>query len=161
MSPVSKETLKALTTGINSEIASYVFYLEASKQQTATRIKSVLEELALEEKRHFQILERQHSSLINSEQWVSTADVFKSKDLPEISEEMSAVHRQLIDEVRKTSSLGAILAIAYRLEEDAFTLFNDQITKSESDEGRQMFRELAKFEQGHMRKIEDMRKLYA
>ncbi len=161
MSPVSRETLKALTTGINSEIASYVFYLEASKMKAASKIKSILEELALEEKKHFQVLERQHNSLIKSEQWISIADVLKSKDLPEISEDMSSVHRQLIDEVRKTSSIGAILDIAYRLEVEAFELFTAQEKKSESDEGRQIFRELAKFEQGHMRKIEDMRKQHA
>ena len=161
MSPVSKETLKALTTGINSEIASYVFYLEASKKQAASKVKSILEELALEEKRHFQVLEKQHNSLIKSEQWISIADVLKSKDLPEISEDMSSVHRQLIDEVRKTTTIGAILDIAYRLEVEAFELFNAQEKKSESDEGRQIFRELARFEQGHMRKIEDMRKQYA
>ena len=39
MSPVSKETLSALTTGINSEIASYVFYLEASKRQISTEMR--------------------------------------------------------------------------------------------------------------------------
>jgi rubrerythrin len=161
MSPVSKETLKALTTGINSEIAAYVFYLEASKKQVAAQIKSILEELALEEKRHFQILERQHSSLIRSEQWVSTADVFKSKDLPDISEDMSAVHRELIDEVRRTASIGAILDIAYQLEEEAFAMFDAQAAKAESDEGRKIFRELAKFEQGHMRKIDEMRQQYA
>ena len=161
MSPVSKETLKALTTGINAEIASYVFYLEASKMQSAVKIKSILEELALEEKRHFQILERQHSSLIRSEQWISTADVLKSKDLPEISEDMSAVHRELINEVRKTISIGAILDIAYRLEEEAYNLFASQEAKAESDEGRKIFRELAKFEQGHMRKIDEMRKQHA
>ena len=160
MSPVSKETLKALTTGINAEIASYVFYLEASKKQAAVKIKSILEEIALEEKRHFQILERQHSSLIRSELWVSTADVFKSKDLPEISEDMSAVHRQLIDEVHKTSSIGAILDIAYRLEEEAFAMFDAQVAKAESDEGRKIFLELAKFEQGHMRKIDEMRQQF-
>jgi hypothetical protein len=66
MSPVSKEILNALTTGINAEIASYVFYLEASKKKGAAEIKSILEQLALEEKRHFQILERQHNSLIKT-----------------------------------------------------------------------------------------------
>jgi len=161
MSPVSKETLKALNTGITAEIASYVFYLEASRKKISADIKSILEELALEEKRHFQILESQHDSLIRSEQWISIADVFKSKDLPDIKEDMTSVHRQLIDEVRKAATIVAVLNIAYRLEEDAYNFFSGQVKRAESDQGRRMFGELAKFEQGHMRKIDDLRRKYA
>ncbi|MEW5796875.1 MAG: ferritin family protein [Candidatus Zixiibacteriota bacterium] len=161
MTPVSKDILNALTTGINSEIASYVFYLEASKKKISADIRPVLEELALEEKRHFQILERQHHSLIKSEQWISLADVLKSKELPEINEEMSAAHRQLVDEVRKTTTIKGVLDIAYRLEVDAYELFIGQEKKAASDEGRKMFAELARFEQGHMRKIDEMRRRYA
>jgi len=161
MSPVSKDTLNALTSGINSEIASYVFYVEAAKKQISSEIKSVLEELALEEKRHFQILERQHHSLIKSEQWISTADALRADELPEINEEMSSVHRQLLDEVRKTTTMSGILNIAYRLEEDAYRLFAGQAEKAESEKGRKVFSELAGFEQGHMRKIDELRKKYA
>jgi rubrerythrin len=71
------------------------------------------------------------------------------------------VHRELIDEVRRTASIGAILDIAYQLEEEAFAMFDAQAAKAESDEGRKIFRELAKFEQGHMRKIDEMRQQYA
>ena len=161
MSPVSKEILNALTTGINAEIASYVFYLEASKKKGAAEIKSILEQLALEEKRHFQILERQHSSLIKSEQWISLADVLKAKDLPEISEEMSGRHKGLIDEVRKSTTIKGILDIAYRLEVEAFELFDGQARKAQSDEAKKIFKELAGFEQGHMRKIDEMRRKHA
>ena len=157
MSPVSKETLSALTTGINSEIASYVFYLEAAKRQDSANFKSVLEQLAAEEKQHFQILERQHHSLIKSEQWVSTADILKAEGLPEINEDMSSAHQALIDEVRKAPSIKAILDIAYRLEEDAYRLFAGQEQKAESDAARKLFGDLARMEQGHMRKINKMR----
>ncbi len=161
MSPVSKEILNALTTGINAEIASYVFYLEASKKKGAAEIKSILEQLALEEKRHFQILERQHSSLIRSEQWISLADVLKAKDLPDINEEMSARHQGLIDEVRKSTTIKGILDIAYRLEVEAFELFDGQARKAQSDEAKKIFKELAGYEQGHMRKIDEMRRKHA
>ena len=157
MSPVSKETLSALTTGINSEIASYVFYLEAAKRQDSANFKGVLEQLAAEEKQHFQILERQHNSLIKSEQWVSTADILKAEGLPEINEDMSSAHQSLIDEVRKAPSVKVILDIAYRLEEDAYQLFAGQEKKAESDAARKLFSELARFEQGHMRKINKLR----
>lgn len=157
MTPVSKETLNGLTAGINSEIASYVFYVEAAKKVESAEVKSVLEGLALEEKQHFQVLERQHHSLIKSEQWISIADVLKADDLPEIDEEMSSTQQELIDDVRQTQSVAAILEIAYRLEVDACELFTSLGAKADTDEGRRIFIELAKFEKGHMRKIDQMR----
>ena len=49
----NSEILKALTRGIESEIAAYVFYPEADKIVDDERLKSVLEMLAVEEKKHF------------------------------------------------------------------------------------------------------------
>jgi rubrerythrin len=161
MSPVSKDTLKALTTGINSEIATYVFYVEAARMDVSAQIRPVLEDLAREEKKHFQILERQHNSLIKSEQWISLADVLKSDDLPEINEDMTSTHKGLIDEVHRAHSVKQILDIAYRLEEEAYTLFAGAEQKADSEEGKKIYKELARFEQGHMRKINEMRKQYA
>jgi len=161
MSAVSSDVLNALSAGINSEIASYVFYLEASKKPQAHEIKAVLENLALEEKKHFQVLERQHNSLIKSEQWISLADVLKGEHLPEIGEDMASVHRELIDEVHKADSIVTVLDIAYRLEEEAYTLFAEQEKVMVSPEGKKVFGELAKFEQGHMRQIDQMRQKYA
>ena len=161
MSAVSSEVLNALTVGISSEIASYVFYLEASRKPQAVEIKSVLEELALEEKKHFQILERQHNSLIKSEQWISLADVLKGEHLPEIGEDMAEVHKELLSEVQQANSIMKILDIAYRLEEEAYSLFLNQEKAVSSSEGKKVFSELAKFEQGHMRQIDQLRQKYS
>lgn len=157
MTPVNPEVLNALTAGINAEVASYVFYREASKKPEAGEHKKVLEDLALEEKKHFQILERQHHSLITSEQWISLADVLKAEGLPEINEEMADVHSKLIDEVKAADSLRVILDIAYRLEVEAFELFSGQVEIATSEDGKKIFRELAKFERGHMKQIDEMR----
>ena len=161
MTPVNPETLQALTAGISSEVASYVFYLEASKKPETIEFKGMLEDLALEEKKHFQILERQHNSLIKSEQWISLADVLKEKGLPEIDEEMAEVHKNLIEQVRGAGSARAVLDIAYRLEEEAHDLFAGQVEKTGSEEGKKMFLELAKFEAGHMKMIDQMRQKYS
>ena len=158
MAPVNPEVLNALTAGINAEVASYVFYLEASRKPEAAAHKKVLEDLALEEKKHFQILERQHHSLITSEQWISLADVLKAEGLPEISEEMADVHSKLIDEVKAADSLRVILDIAYRLEVEAFEMFSGQVEIATSPEGKKMFEELSKFERGHMKQIDQLRK---
>jgi len=156
MSAVHPDTLAALTAGIQSEVASYVFYVEAAKKSVASKDKDILEKLAFEEKEHFHVLERQYDSLVRSEKWISTADILKQEGLPEITEEMSQEHRQLIDEVAKAGSMKAILDIAYRLEEEAYRLFASAKDKVNSEEGRKMFEQLSRFEQGHMKTIAEM-----
>jgi rubrerythrin len=161
MTPVNPDTLLALTAGIQSEVASYVFYIEASKKTQAKQFKDVLEKLAFEEKMHFQILEGQHHSLLRSEKWISTADILKKEGLPEIGEEMTDVHRDLIKEVQAADSIKKILDIAYRLEEEAFVLFDREADRTTSPEGKKVFQDLAKFEEGHMRIIQEMIKKFA
>ena len=151
----------ALTAGIQSETAAYVFYIEASKKTQAKQFKDVLEKLAFEEKMHFQILEGQHHSLIKSEKWISTADILKREGLPEIGEDMTDVHRDLIKEVHAADSVKKILDIAYRLEVEAFELFEREAGRTTSDEGKKIFQDLARFEEGHMRIIQEMIKKFA
>ena len=157
MSPVHPDTLAALTSGIQSEVASYVFYLEAAKKAEAEEHKDILKKLALEEKEHFRVLERQYDSLVRSEKWISTADILKQEGLPEITEEMSAQHRDLVDEVSRADSMVKVLDIAYRLEEEAHTLFASAAKMVDSDEGKKMFEHLSRFEEGHMRTIAEMK----
>ncbi len=161
MTPINADLLNALTAGISAEIASYVFYLEAAKRADSAEFKKTLEDLALEEKKHFRILERQHHSLITSEQWISLADILKGEGLPEINEQMNEMHAKLIDEVRIAETLLAVLDIAYGLEVKAYDLYLGQISRTKSREGKAMFEELAKFERGHMKLIDDMRKKLA
>lgn len=156
MSAVHPDTLAALTSGIQSEVAAYVFYVEAAKKVDDSQLRESMEQLAGEEKDHFHILERQYDSLIRSEKWISIADVLAQKGLPEIGEEMTQLHRQLIDEVAATETVGAVLAIALRLEEESRDLFSQAAARSDSDEGRQMFERLAKFEEGHVGLIKQM-----
>jgi rubrerythrin len=160
MTPVSPDILQTLSAGIQSEVANYVFYIEAAKRAETSEFKAVLEKLAFEEKQHFHILERQHNSLIRSEQWISTADIMKMEGLPEIGEDMSEKHKPLIEEVRRADSLKTILEIAYRLEEEAYSLYSREASRSESPEGKKTFEKLAQFEKGHMGIIRDMMKRY-
>ena len=160
MTPVNQDLLAALTTGIQAEVASYVFYREALKKQETEQISRILNDLALEEKRHFHVLERQYDSLVRSEKWISTADVLKEEGLPEISEEMSEHHRALMKEVADSKSLGEILNIALRLEIEARDIYRGALKWVSSEEGRKMFERLISFEEGHVRKVMEMQKKY-
>lgn len=161
MSPVNPQVLMALTTGIQSEAAAYVFYVEAAKKSQAVDFKDVLQKLALEEKMHFQLLEGQHDSLVRSEKWISTADALKRPGLPEISEDMTERHKDLILEVQQAGTVQKILEIAYRLEEEAYEMFDTAANRTDSAEGKKIFGDLAKFESGHMTIIKEMMKKYA
>jgi len=160
MTPVNQEILQALTSGIQAEVASYVFYREALKKQEAEKIKSVLEELAMEEKRHFHVLERQYDSLVRSEKWITTADVMKEEGLPEVPEEMSKTHKALMDEVAEAKDLKTILEIALRLEQEARDIYTGALNHVQSQEGRKMFERLVSFEEGHVRKVKGMMEEY-
>ncbi len=160
MTPVNPQILMALTTGIQAEAASYVFYVEAAKKSQAAQFKDVLQKLALEEKMHFQILEGQHDSLVRSEKWISTADALKKPGLPEIGEDMAERHKELIREVQQADSVKIILDIAYRLEEEAYDLFDREASRTSSPDGKKMFTDLAKFESGHMTIIKEMMKKF-
>ena len=160
MSPADKETLAALTAGIQSEVASYVFYRKAAQKTDHDEIKVILEKLAIEEKQHFQILERQFDSLVRSEKWITTADALRQDGLPEIDEDMTLKHQNMVDEVAKTNSLSEILDIALRLELEARDLFRVAANRCDSESGKKMFTQLAGIEEGHAVKIKDMQKKY-
>jgi len=153
---VDPEIIDALTDGIQSEIAAYVFYLEAIKIIDNKKMKTVLENLAGEEKKHFQILERQHDSLIRSEKWISTADILKQKGLPEIDKQMQDKHTELIKKVRNLKTNREILEMALMLEYEARDLFVKFEKDAKSDEAKKIFKRLAGFEEGHAQLIKNM-----
>jgi rubrerythrin len=160
MSPVSRQTLDALTAGIKSEVAAYVFYIEAAKKQASSQIKDVLHKLALEEKDHFHVLERQYDSLVRSERWISTADILKQPGLPEIPEDMTSQHSVLVEEVRKAVSIQDVLTIAYRLEEEAYELFAGEAERADAPEAKAIFDKLSRFEETHMILIKELLRKY-
>jgi rubrerythrin len=160
MSPVSRQTLDALTAGIKSEVAAYVFYVEAARKQALAEIKQTLQKLALEEKDHFHVLERQYDSLVRSERWISTADILKQPGLPDISEDMTSQHSVLVDEVRKAATVHDVLTIAYRLEEEAHELFAGEAERADAPEAKAIFDKLSRFEETHMILIKELLRKY-
>jgi rubrerythrin len=156
MAPVNPKVLESLNIGISSEIKSYVFYMEAAKSIHAAGLEETLLKLAGEEKEHYKILERQHHSLITSEQWVSYNDILKQTGLPEINEEMAETHKALIDSARSAKDKRGILEIALGLEKEAFDLFSKAADEATDDEEMKTFQFLAKFEMGHINLITGM-----
>ena len=156
MTPVNAKVLESLNFGISAEIKSYVFYMESVKLVRSPELGRALLKLAGEEKEHYQILERQHQALITSEQWVSYNDILKQKGLPEINEAMADTHRILLEEVRQAKTEKEILNIGLGLEREAYRVYSQDAGKAADPREKEMFEFLARFEQGHVKLIQNM-----
>lgn len=150
------DVLAALTLGIQAEVAAYVFYLEAARKVRKQELIEPLKRLANEEKKHFHILERQYDSLIRSEKWITTADVMKQEGLPEINEDMTNEHKDLVKKVGNMKNDREVLNMALSLEEKARDTYKAAYDKADSDEARETFHHLTNFEQGHVNLINSM-----
>jgi len=115
-----------------------------------------LEKLAHEEKKHFQVLERRYDSEMRSEMWITMADVLNQEGLPEIDAQMAAKHRNLIADIHRLSTNREILEMALRLEEEARDLFVSLSGTAGSDDAKKVFKQLAGFEEGHVKLVQDL-----
>ena len=153
MAAVSQTVLEGLSTGIQAELAAYVFYTKGMKTTKDERLIELLGKLAAEEKDHYKILERQHDNLVRSEMWVAYNDIMLQPGLPNLDEMMENVHNEHIDEVTADTTPMRILEIALMLEKRARDLYADLATKVDDPKGKDMFEYLSKFENGHVIKI--------
>jgi len=156
MAPVNPKVLDTLTWGISAEIKAYVFYKEAAKLTENDEFRVTLLDLAAEEKRHYRILERQHHSLITSEQWITYNDILKQEGLPDIDEEMADKHKSVLDQVRNAKSEREVLDIAYDLEKRSNEVYAEAAGGADDPEEKLMFEHLAGFEKGHMLMVQKM-----
>jgi len=156
MTPVDKAVLDSLSTGIQGELAAYVFYKKAMKIVRDLNLVSVLARLAIEEKSHYQILEGQYDSLVRSEMWNTLSDVLRREGLPDIEEKMETVHESFIDELTDGTPSLRVLEMALFLEERAFNLYTGFAQKTENTNGRRMYEQLARFESAHIIKVKNM-----
>jgi rubrerythrin len=149
----TRESLDALSRGINGELAAYVFYKRASEKLSGDEVAGMLDRLAGEEKDHYWTLETEYDSLVRSEKWVTYNDIMRKEGLPEIPEEMAETHKKRLDALEDTNDTRAILQIAIELETEARNLYQSQIEKVDDPAAKEMFEFLSKFEQGHINVI--------
>ena len=160
MSPVDKEVLDGLSLGIQAELASYVFYKKSMELTKDAQLRDILAELAGEEKHHYLVLESQYDNLVRSEMWNTVTDVIRKEGLPDINERMDDVEEELLEEVSESTTPMRILEIGLILEERAFSLYSDLAKKVADPKGKDTYEYLAKFEKGHVLKIQKMMKNY-
>jgi len=158
MASVSQTVLDGLNTAIQAELAAYVFYKKGMNTTKNEKLKGLLADLASEEKDHYKILERQYDNLVRSEMWVAYNDIMLKPGLPDMDEKMEDVHDEYIDEISDKTPPMRILEIALMLEERARDFYTDMAEKVDDPKGKDMFKYLSRFENGHAAKIQKMMK---
>ncbi len=153
MNDSKQKSLDVLSTGINAELAAYVFYKRAAEKVDNTEISEMLQKLAGEEKDHYWLLEREYDSMIRSEKWVTYNDLMRKNGLPEIPEEMADVHKRRLERLEATDNILEILNMALELEQKAYDYYKGQIEKFEDPAAKEMLTFLSKFELGHVNVI--------
>ena len=151
---ISADALNYLTSGIQAEIAAYVFYKESLKIVTDPDLKIKIAEFAEQERKHFLALEKHYDRYVRSEKWVTYRDTLNRGDLPEIDESMGAKHVKRIEQVKAAKTTLDVLQIALNLEKEASELYKEAAGKATIADVKETFEFLMQFELGHVRIVE-------
>jgi rubrerythrin len=151
---VGEEALKFLNMGIESELAAYVFYRRASKMIDDEVVRKVLDDLAMDEKKHFLQLEDAYDKNVRSEMWAPYKDIMTRDGLPDIDELMQGTHKELLGKIPNLKSMKDVLEIALTLEKEAADLYRNASSKAKEPDIKKIFDHLVAFEKVHVNKIE-------
>jgi rubrerythrin len=138
------EQFKAIiSAAIKDEETAYEFYKSVSEKVKDANIKSLFKNFADEELKHKELLNGFLSGAAKTMQFDTGADykVSETVDKPNLSIEMKPADA---------------IALAMKNEEEAMKLYTDFANLSTDNEQKELFQNLAKMEQGHKAKLEDL-----
>ncbi|HOY30555.1 MAG TPA: ferritin family protein [Bacteroidales bacterium] len=132
-----------LSQAILNEIEAYEFYKSAAEKSANASLKEIFSELAEEENKHKIMLEAFLNSNVTVLNFHTTADykVSESVELPKLTPDMSFTDG---------------LALAMKKEEEAMVMYQKFADASSSEEQKHAFIQLAKMEQGHKARLEEL-----
>jgi rubrerythrin len=143
-------TLAALQMAIQTEIDGYNFYQTFANRTLDPNARAMFERLARDEVMHLELLRDTKAMLEESGRWVDYQGV--SLDVvtgaPIFSRE-----RVTQNIVAYTSDLSA-LRMAYLIEKDAVDFYTRAAHEARDANGKRMFLDLVKMEQGHLDMLE-------
>jgi rubrerythrin len=137
-----EEYKKIISVAVGNEIEAYEFYAGVSEKVKNSSLKAIFKELADEEKKHKNSLEGFLSDLRPMR--------FDEKKDYKISE---TVEKPRLSLDMKPSDA---IALAMKNEEEAMNIYTDLANCSSDQEQKKVFQALAKMEQGHKARLEDM-----
>lgn len=139
----SENYKKILAFAVENEVEAYEFYKGVAEKTQDANLKQIFEELASEEKGHEQLLQGFLATGANPLIFVETADykVAETIDKPKLSLEMKPVDA---------------IALAMKNEAEAMEMYQKLAENSTDADQKEMFLNLAKMEQGHKTRLEDL-----
>ncbi len=139
-------TLAALEMAIQTEIDGYTFYQRFSQRTEDPGARAMFERLAQDEVMHLELLRNAKAMLEEEGRWLE----FKGLER-EVVEGAPIFSRERVEQnlVAYTSDLSA-LRMAYLIEKDAVDFYSHAAEQTEDPDGKRMFQELTRMEQGHL-----------
>lgn len=144
--PSLDATLAAIQMAIQTEIDGYNFYQRFAGQTQDPNARSMFQRLAREEVVHLELLRNNKAMLEDSGVWAKYQEM-----LPDALEGAPIFSRERIEQniVACTSDLSA-LRVAYLIEKDAVDFYTRAAQQTDDLNGKRVFRDLARMEQGHL-----------
>jgi rubrerythrin len=143
-------TLAALQMAIQTELDGYSFYRRFARQTDDPGARAMFERLAEDEVMHLELLRSTKTVLEESGQWAEYQGLALEpvRGAPIFS-------RQRVEQnvVAYTSDLSA-LRVAYLIEKDAVDFYRRAAQGTTDPDGKRMFLDLVKMEQGHLDLLE-------
>jgi len=136
-----------LDFAISKEKEAAAFYSEAAKEETMSGAKDMLKEFALEERKHQALLEE-----FKKKGFASGISDYKFKWITDIKRSNYVVDM----EYRKGMAYNELLMLAMKREEKALALYNEMLAKSDTPEGKKLFKMLCQEEAKHKLALETL-----
>lgn len=144
--PELDATLAAIQMAIQTEIDGYNFYQRFAERTQDAHARAMFQRLAREEVMHLELLRNNKAMLEESGEWI------KYQEMPLGAVEGAPIFsRERIEQniVAYTSALSA-LRVAYLIEKDAVDFYGRAADQTEDPNGKRIFLELVRMEQGHL-----------
>ncbi|MCK5586824.1 ferritin family protein [Candidatus Bipolaricaulota bacterium] len=146
----ANDLLDSLRQAMIAERDGYQFYSMAAKQAGDPGAVEMFEHLAEEEMRHFNVLQKQYQSLLDTGAWVPEI----AWDEPWHPEGAGSLFTDdFVRRIRGRHLEMAALSLGILLEKQAFEFYSRQAESAEDGSVREFFRELANWEDGHYRML--------
>ena len=148
--PELDPTLTALQMAIQTEIDGYGFYKKFAAQTQDPDARVMFERLAQDEVMHLELLRTTKAMLEESGEWAE----YKGGPLDSVAG-APIFSRERVEQnvVAYTSDLSA-LRMAYLIEKDAMDFYTHAASATTDPNGKRMFLDLARMEQGHLNLLE-------
>jgi rubrerythrin len=148
MDKQTEDILAGLKTAIEAELTGQAFYKNAAKSTSDPMGKETFSRMAEEEMGHFRYLRHQYQSVLEKGDYDFSKKLdkrdHKHADSPIFSEEIK-------DRIKESHFEVSALSIGMKLEADAMNYYRSCAQKTQNEDVKLFFNELADWERDHYR----------